>query len=293
MTINSKKNSPKQFYFNPIFIGIILITIITSYFLWQTFTEEQKLKDLEKKLMEEKKAAGKIDVELASAEEIYQWIGNKNIQLVDIRPSSEYSIKHIESSINLPLNELTKSLAKIDKNKKIIIIDKEDSKEGKIISEHLKSEGLVSKYLKGGILNYARQNYPLITNGNPKNITDQMKVSLITAEQIKEKMLSGKIFSFIDTRQTSIFKINNIDGSQNIPLEKIEQAKKYLPPRTILLYDDDPMRSFQAGVKLYDMGISNVYVCSDNYTLFKKILFTEKLPGKEKEDLTHSVDNKN
>jgi rhodanese-related sulfurtransferase len=277
-----KNNTPrKQSFINPIVIGVILITLITGYFLWQTFDKKQKIKNLEKKLTEEKKEAGKINVETASAEEVYQWIGNKTIQLVDIRNSSEYKIKHIESSVNLPLSNLTESLAKIDKLKKVVIIDKEESKEGQILTEHLKNEGLDSKYLDGGILNFARQNYPLISTGNPKDITDQMKVSLITSEQIKEEMLQGKIFSFIDTRPNVIFTLNNIDGSKNIPLEMIEQSKDILPSRAILLYDADPTRSFQAGVKLYDMGISNVYSCGDNYTMLKKVLFTEDNPNQK------------
>lgn len=272
--MNSTADDKQKKVFNPIGIGIILITIIVSYFLWQTFDEEHKIKKLEERLIEEKKEAGKINVEVASAAEVYQWIGNKNIQLVDIRNSSEYKIKHIESSTNLPLDNLTESLAKIDKSKKIVIIDKEDSKEGKILTEHLGNEGLESKYLDGGILSYARQNYPLVTTGNPKDITDQMKVSLITAEQVKEKMLKGKVLAFIDTRPNGIFNLNDIDGSKNIPLETLEDSKDILPSRTILLYDDDPTRSFQAGVKLYEMGISNIYSCSDSYSVLKEILFT-------------------
>ena len=273
--MSNQKNIKKQSYFNPIIVGVVLITLISSYFLWQTFAEERKIKNLEKRLTEEKEKSGKISVELASAEEVYQWIGSENIQLIDIRNSSEYEIKHIESSVNLPLSNLTESLTKINKTKKIVIIDKEDSKEGQILTEHLKNEGLESKYLDGGILNYARQNYPLISTGNPQSITDQIKVSLITASQVKEKMLKGKIFSFIDTRPTGAFNTNNIDGSKNISLELLEQSKHLLPSRTILLYDADPTRSFQAGVKLYDMGISNVYSCSDNYTVLKKALFTK------------------
>lgn len=281
MTHAKNNSKQKQYYLNPIIVGVILIILITSYFLWQTFDEKQKIKKLEEKLTEEKKEAGKINIETASAEEVYQWIGNKNIQLVDIRSSSDYQIRHIESSTNLPLNNLTENLAKIDKSKKIVIIDKEDSKEGQILVEHLKKEGLESKYLNGGILNYARQNYPLINAGDPKNITDQMKISLITSKQVKEKMLEGKVFSFIDTRPSVVFSINNINGSKNIPLEIIENSKNILPSRTILLYDADPTRSFQAGAKLYDMGISNIFSCSDSYLILKKVLFTEDKPNAE------------
>ena len=109
----------KKKLFHPVIIGFILIALISSYFLWKTINEEHKNKSLEQRLADEKKEAGKVNVDLASAEEVYQWIGNKNVQLIDIRNSTDYSIKHIESSINLPLSDLTKSLAKIDKTKRI------------------------------------------------------------------------------------------------------------------------------------------------------------------------------
>jgi rhodanese-related sulfurtransferase len=279
MLNNDGNTTPQKNFFNPVIIGIILITMITGYFLWQTFNEKQKLQRLEKKLTEEKIAAGKIDVETVSAEEVYQWIGNTNIQLIDIRNLADYEIKHIESSISLPLDNIIKDLARIDKTKKIVIIDKENSPKGQILTEHLTREGLDSKYLDGGILNYARQNYPLVTTGNPSNITDQMKVSLITAEQVKGKMLKGKVFAFVDTRHSGAFSADSIAGSKNIPLENLENLKKTLPSRTILLYDSDPTRSFQAGVKLYDIGISNVYNCSDTYTVLKKTLLIEDKPN--------------
>lgn len=279
MLNNDGNTIPSKNKLNPVIVGIILITLITGYFLWRTFDDKQKIQKLEKRLTEEKEEAGKIDVELVSSEEVYQWIGNENVQLIDIRNSAEYEMKHIESSVNLPLADIINALTKIAKTKKIIIIDKETSLKGQILTEHLSKEGLDSKYLDGGILNYARQNYPLVTTGNPSDITDQMKVSLITAKEVKEKMLKGKVFSFIDTRHSEIFNINNIAGSTNMPLENLESLKKTLPSRTILLYDSDPTRSFLAGVKLYDIGISNVYSCSDNYAILKETLLTKDKPS--------------
>ncbi len=273
MKYKNNTNKKQVNYFNPIIIGIILIALIISYSLWQTFHERQQLEKLDKKILEEQAATSKINVALVSAEEVYQWIGNKHVQLIDIRDASEYTIKHIESSTNIPLDTLKENINKINKDKKIVIIDRDDSNIGKTFTQYLEEEGLNSNYLKGGILNYARQNYPLITIGNPKNITDQIKVPLITAQKVKEKLLNGTIFSFIDTRPQSSYATNNINGSKNIPLESIENSKNIIPSHTILLYDDDTTRSFKAGVKLYDMGIFDIYSCSDNYSILKKILF--------------------
>ncbi len=271
----SSENNPQnvQYYFKPLLIGFILIVIITGYFLARTWQTKNHLNELERKLKNDDQQNKNIDVETVTPENVYQWIGKQNVELVDIRNNKEYRIKHIESSINIPLDNLAKNINKFDKNKQIIIIDKENTTKGKIVVDHFKKEGLNIKYLEGGILKYAQENYPLITNGDPSVKTNLLKVKPITAEEVKSDLLAGKVFSFIDTRPPSSYNLDKIDGSINIPLEKIETLKDSLPAHILLLYDTSPERSFKAGVKLYDMGISNFYICTDTYEQLKRTLF--------------------
>ncbi len=271
MTVKSK--SPNAQFFKPLLLGIVLIILITGYFLTKTWHTKNHLAELEKTLQNKSQQDKNIEVETVTPENVYQWIGKPDVQLVDIRSSKEYQIKHIESSVNIPLDSLRKNINKFDKNKQIVIIDREDTKEGKILVDHFKKEGLNIKYLGGGILKYAQENYPLITNGDPSIKTNLLKVKPITAEEVKKNLLSGKVFSFIDTRPSLSYNLDKIDGSINIPLEKIEISKNSLPAHILLLYDSLPERSFKAGVKLYDMGISNFYVCTDSYEQLKQTLF--------------------
>ncbi len=271
------KNITQNFqHFKPLLIGFILIILITGYFLTKTWQTKNHLNELEQRLKNKNQESQNINIETVTPENVYQWINKSDVQLIDIRNNNEYNIKHIESSINIPLDSIKKNISKFNRNKQLIVIDRENTLEGKIFVDHFKKEGLNIKYLEGGILKYAQENYPLITNGDPTIKTNLLKIKPITAEEVKKDLLSGKIFSFIDTRPSLSYNLDKIDGSTNIPLEKIETSKNSLPTHILLLYDTTPERSFKAGVKLYDMGISNFYVCTDTYEQLKQILFNKQ-----------------
>ncbi len=272
-----KKNSQRYRFTrpNPAIVGLFLIILITGYFLTKTFLVKKKIENLDKRLIEKRESDKNLDIKTVSPEQVFQWINKPNIQLIDIRNENEFNKKHIESSINIPLNKLKDNLDKFKKDKHLVIIDKKDSMEGKILVDHFSKEGLNIEYLKGGILKYAQENYSLINEGNINNPADLVKVKTFSAQKIKEELLRGKIFSFVDTRPEYLYNLDKIKGSFNFPLEKIENIKNKLPTHTLLLYDADPVRSWQAGVKLYDMGISNFYVSTDSYKQLKNILFAK------------------
>jgi rhodanese-related sulfurtransferase len=53
-------------------------------------------------------------------EELESMIGNKNVLLMDVRPSIEYEFGHISGAISVPLNELMTRLKDLSKDKEII-----------------------------------------------------------------------------------------------------------------------------------------------------------------------------
>ena len=55
-----------------------------------------------------------------SLDELESMIENKNVLLLDVRPSIEYEFGHITGAISVPMNELMKQLKTISKNKEII-----------------------------------------------------------------------------------------------------------------------------------------------------------------------------
>jgi len=55
-----------------------------------------------------------------SLDELESMIENKNVFLLDVRPSIEYEFGHITGAISVPVNEMMKQLKGISKNKEII-----------------------------------------------------------------------------------------------------------------------------------------------------------------------------
>ena len=55
-----------------------------------------------------------------SIEELENMIENKNILLLDVRPSVEFEFGHITGAVSVPMNELMEQLKSISKDKEII-----------------------------------------------------------------------------------------------------------------------------------------------------------------------------
>jgi len=222
-----------------------------------------------------------LDIDYINPDEVSRKIRNKNAQLIDIREPEEFDAKHIESSINLPLSQVEQKIALIDQVKEVIIIDREESQIGKGFADHLKSQGVNVKYLEGGILNYSQSGYNLVSMGNPTLTEDLVKVSSVSGEEIIDQIKEGKEYVFLDVRPELQFTSDNIDGSMNIPLEKLEEKKLDIPFGSILVYDSDSIRSFQAAVRLNDMNIYNVYNSLDSYEQLKAKLLEAAQQAKE------------
>lgn len=257
--------------FKALVFSLLGIVVVFGAFLAKKYYEEKKEISLEK--LQQQSENVDLDIEYATPKEVLKSVRNKSVQLVDIREPSEFATKHIESSINIPLTEINEKINLISKDKLVIIIDRdEESKIGKVFTDHLKKEGVTVKYLEGGILNYSQTGYSLVSKGNPALTEDIVKVSSLSVEAIKNRIKEGKLFIFLDVRTRNEFHSENIDGSINIPLEELEDKKSKIPIGTILVYDSDSIRSFQAAVRLYDMNVMDVYNSIANYETLKQEL---------------------
>lgn len=262
--------SSNALFIKPFIIGLVLIGLIIAAFMYKNNLKQKESEDIRAKIEQESKKEQDVEVDFASSNETYKAIDSNTFQLVDIRQPTEYDLKHIESSINIPLSTINQDIHLINQRKIVIIIDRKDSSEGRIFTNHLKNEGLKVKYLEGGIIKYAQDGYALISKGSPASSQDLVKVTSLSAEQIKEKIISGELIAFIDTRTQAIYEEGHIFSAINIPLEELERRKRDLPRRKIVVYDDDPLRSFRAAVRLFDMSVFGVYNSLDNYQTLKK-----------------------
>ena len=54
-------------------------------------------------------------------EQAYEMAKNKEILIIDLRPTDEFDSSHIENAINIPMKNLEKNLKKLPKDKEIIV----------------------------------------------------------------------------------------------------------------------------------------------------------------------------
>jgi len=208
----------------------------------------------------------------ASAQETYAAINNSQTQLVDIRSNEEFEFEHIESSINLPVEKDLSMTNKqlLNKNKPVIIIAG-DNETAQKVAQDLNVEGYQARYLENGIDNFLAAGYGLITYGNIESSSDRSKVIFISAQDLFERSSKGENFIFLDVRKKEDFSKNHIENSINLPLELLEKNKQEVPLGKVVVIDENPVRSFQAAVRLYDMNMAGNYCLQESLSILKEI----------------------
>ena len=130
---------------NIIYILLILSLAMTLQAQTKTISFETYLSDFD---YEERLAMKLNSVELSVMLE------EGTAQLIDIRFKEEYEAWHINSAINIPLNELPKRLGELDKNK--LIVTACPHKDRAIMARtFLRLKGYKSRYLTDGLIGLA------------------------------------------------------------------------------------------------------------------------------------------
>lgn len=253
----------------PFVIAFVLILVVIGIYIVKNNYINKKNPPTIKKSEKQSEGLEKIDIKLASSEETNKAINNNNYQLIDIRPATLFDFSHIESSINLPL-PANDYLNIINKDKKIIVIDGQETNEGKLFAEKLSKDEYEVSYLNKGVQNYSQQDYSVISVGDINSDHDKAKVRFVSAKEVQERLKNLEKFSFLDVRIKNDFEQYHIEESANIPLEQLEKNKKIVPTGKIVVVDKNPIRSFQAAVRLYDMHILGVYCLSESLEELEK-----------------------
>lgn len=250
--------------FVPIIATSFLI-IIFGIIFW--FKIEKNNNPLSKKTTENQEYD--FDIKYVSGQKIFNNINNTNYQIVDIRPVESYKREHIESSINYPISNFNQSeeipLIIFPKNKKYIIVEDYETNEGKKIVEKLINNKYEVYYLKGGITEYRNEKFDLVSYGDINSPKDISKINPISSDELLERIGNGEIFDFLDVRRNEDYQEKHLESSVNIPLEELEKRKREIPIGKIVVVDNDPVRSFQASVRLYDMNTLGVYCFEENF----------------------------
>lgn len=253
----------------PIIIGLLAIFALIAIFIVKNYSPNQQ-----NDASPQETAAGDSQdpqVPLIQPEDVAKLIFDSNYQLTDIREQSLFDGIHIEGSINLPFSSIENYASAFDKHKKIIVIDTNNSLEGKLLTQHLINGGLDARLMEGGFDYYYLKSLPTISAGNPDSVHDQTKATPLAAKELNDIVLGGARFNFVDVRPEIAFKKSHIEGAINIPLEQIENRKKEVPVGKVITCDDDPLRSFQAAVRLYDLNFWGVYYLSEPLDMLEQV----------------------
>ena len=256
-----------------VLIGVLLIALIVIFFSIKNNNTDNNLLENEN----EKITTANYNVTFIAPKKVFDAIRQDNFLIVDIRSSDDFEGNHIESSINIPLSILTPTNSNLDKNKTLIIIDEEESIDGKEAATKLKDAGFKVSYLQGGLVNYIANNYDLVSFGDITSNQDRAKVNSENLESLGQKLINSEEFIYLDVRSKNDFDKDHFKNAINIPLENLEENKKDIPTGKILVFDEDSRRSFQAAVRLYDMNILSVYYLTNPYSEFKSAIQNQTL----------------
>lgn len=188
--------------------------------------------------------------------------------MLDVRDQNSFADEHILDSQNIDQPSLQKILASSDKNKAYYLIDDSGPTPTEIqVMDLFHQAGFKNvAYLEGGLTEWKNELYPTITIGDPYSFADQAKVSYISSDDLKKMLDANEELYIIDVRTTKEFSAGHIPGAVNIYLNDLETERRQIPlGKKIILYDNDSLWAFQGAVRLYEMGILNVFTLSDGF----------------------------
>ncbi len=255
-------------------ITIALLILVILIF----FTIRKNSKDNDTlRIKEEKIEEMNYDITYTKPQEIFKAIRINEFLIIDIRNNQNFSDHHIESSINIPLENLTPDHPSLEKDKTLLIVETKESNKGKKITDQLKKVGFKVNYLQGGLYNYLDSGYNLISYGDVTSSEDRAKVNPIELTNLGNRLNQGERFIYLDVRIKNDFEKDHFNNAINIPLENLEKDRKDIPTGKLLIIDENPNRSFQAAVRLNDMNILGTYYLINSYTEFKKTIKDQTL----------------
>jgi rhodanese-related sulfurtransferase len=255
----------------PTLIALAMTAILLIAVIFIFFNIKKRNVDTEEllKTEEEKLENATYDITYVKPKNVFEAIRDDEFLIIDTRDPQEFAKSHIESSINVPLDNLVKTNSTLDKNKTLLVIEKDGTLKGKEMTNTLKDAGFKVNYLHGGLYLYLGMGYNLVSSGDKTSIEDRAKVSLLELEDLGARLLDGERFIYLDVRNTTDFEKDHFQNAINVPLERLEKDKNQIPIGKLLIIDEDPIRSFKAAVRLHDMNVLTAYYLINTYSEFK------------------------
>ena len=196
-----------------------------------------------------------------------------DLTLIDVRGADDFAKEHLLDSQNTPLPTMLDAMAPLDKNKNYTIINY-DSASSSIaaIAKTLSDAGFKNvAYLDGGFKAWKEGFNATVSTGDPNSFVDQSKITYTQTDKLKEMLDAGEDLTIVDVRKKNEFDEGHIKNAINMYLEDLEKKRSEIPSsKKIVLYANDGLAAFKAGVRLFDMGFFNNLTLSDGLDAWKK-----------------------
>lgn len=188
---------------------------------------------------------------------------NEKLLLVDIRTPEEYNTKHIPKSRSFPSDNLT-NFQKEDGVLTVIIGSVTNPEANALAQEILANKNIEAWFLAGGFEEWSAKGFPVISQGNPRDFVDQSKVTFITKENLTPLIGQANVL-VLDTQSEENFQKKHIRGALHIPLQEIEKRVSEInSTKRIVVYGENELESFRAGVRLFDLNFFGVETLRGN-----------------------------
>jgi rhodanese-related sulfurtransferase len=250
-------------------IGLLLIVFVVMIFVSKNYIANKNIsKDKNKSTLPDNsnKLAAISDKDLAKF-----ILDRKPLSILDMRDPLSFKSEHIINSLNVSGQDLLNNLSSNDKNKTYILVDYTGENSTVSIPDNMKNSSNIF-LLTGGFTAWKSNHNSTISSGDPNLPSDQSKISYINCDDLK-KITDGNSQNLyiLDVRDKNSFAQNHIKNAINIYLDEIERRYKEIPlGKRIVVYDDNGFSAFQAGVRLFDLGVMNVFTLSDGFTAWQQ-----------------------
>lgn len=107
---------------------------------------------------------------------------DKEYILIDVRSQEEFNQGHISGAKSIPVSELEGRLDELSKNEKIIVYC-QSGQRSKTAAEILMKNGFNSIYNLGGIEDWIKAGYPVVTEEAESTVDDQKTYEVISVDE--------------------------------------------------------------------------------------------------------------
>jgi rhodanese-related sulfurtransferase len=251
-------------------IGFALILVVVLFMFFRPLFKKNQLSDSE--LSSQKEVQEYPQISFSELQDKIR--NNEDLLVIDIRGSDYYGAEHIVDSVNISIDELEKINLGTDSDKLTVVLSEGTESEKQLEAQALKiieNKGFKNvKALQGGMISWKNNYGQTISWGDPYSFVDQSKTTFILPEDLKKNISDGALIYVLDVREASSYSNGHIPSAANVPLNDLEKKRNEIPmSRSIVVYGESELESFQAGVKLYDLNFLSVQVLQGGFSAWK------------------------